>query len=72
MCPMTTAINLRNVPPGFARRLKIAAAVRGVSVKQFILDVVEEKLQKMERAGMLPVQPQTKRPARRGKADERA
>lgn len=67
MWPMPTTINLRNVPPDFVRRLNIAAAIRGISAKQFVLDVVGKQLEEMERAGQVPAEPKTKRPGPLGK-----
>jgi hypothetical protein len=37
-------VNLRDVPEELVRRAKAYAAMRGVSLKQFILDAVEKAL----------------------------
>lgn len=50
----TTALNLRGISVGTYYRLKMAAAAEHKSVKEFLLEVIEEKIQELEKKGILP------------------
>lgn len=47
-------LNLRNIPRNTFFRLKMAAAAEQRSVKDLVLDLIEAKLQEMEKKGLLP------------------
>lgn len=47
-------INIRGVPKDLIYRLKLAAAVERRTVKGFLLALAEERIQEMERRGVLP------------------
>jgi hypothetical protein len=47
-------INIRGVPKDLIYRLKQAAAVERRTVKGFLLVLAEERIQEMERRGVLP------------------
>jgi len=48
------ALNIRDIPREMFFRLKMAAALEHKSVKELILDLVKEKLQDLEKKGLLP------------------
>jgi hypothetical protein len=48
------AINIRRIPRDVFYRLKVAAAVEQKSVRDFIMGLVESRLEEMERKGILP------------------
>ncbi|HQU27618.1 MAG: hypothetical protein H6750_10225 [Nitrospiraceae bacterium] len=50
----TTALNLRGIPVDTYYRLKMAAAAEHKSVKDLLLELIEGKIQELERKGMLP------------------
>jgi hypothetical protein len=47
-------INIREVPRDLLARLKMAAAVERKTVKDVILELVQGKVQDMEKKGLLP------------------
>lgn len=47
-------LNIRGIPKETIFRLKMAAAAEHRSVKGFILALVEERIQELERKGILP------------------
>lgn len=47
-------LNLRNIPRNIYFRVKMAAAAEQRSVKDLVLDLIEAKLQEMEKKGLLP------------------
>ena len=47
-------LNIRGIPKDLVYRLKAAAACEQRSVKGFLLALVEERLQELERKGILP------------------
>ena len=47
-------LNLRNVPKDLVYRLKMAAAAEHRTVKGFLLALAEERIQELERKGILP------------------
>jgi hypothetical protein len=47
-------LNIRGIPKDFVFRIKQAAAAEHRSVKGFLLALVEERIQELERKGMLP------------------
>ena len=47
-------LNIRGIPKDLVYRLKMAAAAEHRSVKGFLLALVEERLQELERKGILP------------------
>jgi len=50
----TTALNLRGIPVGTYYRLKMAAAAEHKTVKDLLLELIEEKIQELEKKGLLP------------------
>lgn len=52
--PTTGAWVVRNIPHELMRRTKIAAAIKGISVRQLLLDAVTAQLEDLERKGMMP------------------
>jgi hypothetical protein len=47
-------LNIRGVPKEIVYRLKMAAAAEHRSVKGFLLALIEERIQELERKGILP------------------
>jgi hypothetical protein len=47
-------LNIRGVPKDLIFKMKMIAAVERRSVKGFILALVEERIQELERKGLLP------------------
>lgn len=47
-------LNIRDIPRETLFRLKMAAAVERKTVKDLVLELVNEKIQELERKGMLP------------------
>jgi hypothetical protein len=47
-------LNLRGIPRETIYRLKMAAAAEHRTVKDLILELVEEKIQDLEKKGILP------------------
>jgi hypothetical protein len=47
-------LNIRGVPKDIIFKMKMIAAVERRSVKGFILALVEERIQELERKGLLP------------------
>lgn len=47
-------LNLRNIPRKTLFRLKMAAAAEQRTVKDLVLELIEEKIQELEKKGMLP------------------
>jgi len=45
---------IRDIPRDLMRRVKIAAAIQGTSVKQLLLDLAEEHLKDLEKRGIMP------------------
>ena len=50
----TTALNLRGVPVETYYRLKMAAAAEHKTVKDLLLEMIEGKIQELEKKGLLP------------------
>ena len=50
----TAALNIRNIPRATFFRLKMAAAAEEKSVTEFILTLVQERIQELEKKGLLP------------------
>lgn len=48
------AWNFRDIPRGLMRRVKMAAAHEGKTVKDFLIELAEARLQELERRGILP------------------
>ena len=48
------AINIRDVPKDLLYRVKLAAAIERRSVKGFLLALAEERIQDLEKKGLLP------------------
>jgi predicted HicB family RNase H-like nuclease len=44
--PSTKALNLRAVPNDLIRRAKSAAALQGVTLREWVLKAIEQKLKK--------------------------
>lgn len=44
----------RDIPRGLMHRVKVAAAIEQKSIKQFLMDLAEQRLAEMERKGLLP------------------
>ena len=47
-------LNIREIPRETLFRLKMAAAAEQKTVKELVLDLIERKLQELERKGLLP------------------
>jgi hypothetical protein len=47
-------INIRDIPRSTLFRLKMAAAAEQKTVKELILELIEMKIQELERKGLLP------------------
>lgn len=47
-------LNLRNIPRKTLFRLKMAAAAEQRTVKDLVLELIEEKIQDLEKKGLLP------------------
>lgn len=47
-------LNIRDIPKETIFRLKMAAAAEHRTVKGFILALIEERIQELERKGLLP------------------
>jgi hypothetical protein len=59
MAPRTNSdkpahLNIRDIPRSTLFRLKMAAAAEEKTVKDLVLELVNEKIQELERKGMLP------------------
>ncbi|MBM4138186.1 MAG: hypothetical protein FJ244_01695 [Nitrospira sp.] len=50
----TGAWNFRDIPRGLMNRVKMAAAYEGKTVKDFLVELAEARLQELERRGILP------------------
>jgi len=48
------ALNIRGIPKETFFRLKMAAAAERKSVRELVLDLIEGKIQDLERKGILP------------------
>ncbi len=46
--------NFRDIPRDLMRRVKMAAAHEGKTVKDFLIQLAESRLQELERKGILP------------------
>jgi hypothetical protein len=46
--------NFRDIPRSLMNRVKMAAAYEGKTVKDFLIELAEAKLQDLERKGILP------------------
>ena len=47
-------LNLRNIPRSTLYRLKMAAAAEQRTVKDLVLELIEGKIQELEKKGLLP------------------
>lgn len=64
----TKTINLRDVPEELVRRAKAYAALRGISLKDFILDAMQQALDSVPSAMALFAHPGVKKEkAKKGK-----
>jgi hypothetical protein len=50
----TGAWNFRDIPRDLMRKVKMAAAHEGKTVKDFLIEIAEARLQELERKGILP------------------
>ena len=50
----TGAWNFRDIPRDLMRKVNMAAAHEGKTVKDFLIELAEEKTQELERKGILP------------------
>ena len=50
----TGAWNFRDIPRDLMRKVKMAAAHEGKTVKDFLIELAEARLQELERKGILP------------------
>jgi hypothetical protein len=50
----TGAWNFRDIPRHLMRRVKMAAAHEGKTVKEFLIELAEARIQELERKGILP------------------
>ena len=47
-------LNIRDIPEEIFYRLKIAAAVERKSVRTLVLELIERRIQELEKKGLLP------------------
>jgi len=47
-------LNIREIPRETLYRLKMAAAVVPVTIKDLVLELIEKKIQELEKKGLLP------------------
>ena len=52
--PGTGAWNFKDIPRALMRRVKMAAAHEGKSVKEFLVNLAQARLEELERKGVLP------------------
>ncbi len=50
----TGAWNFRDIPRDLMRKVKMAAAHEGKTVKDFLIELAEMRMQELERKGILP------------------
>ncbi|MEP6890010.1 MAG: hypothetical protein ABI955_04860 [Nitrospirota bacterium] len=50
----TGAWNFRDIPRDLMRKVKMAAAQEGKTVKDFLTELAEARIQELERRGILP------------------
>ncbi len=50
----TGAWNFRDVPHDLMRKVKMAAAHEGKTVKEFLIELAQARIQELERKGILP------------------
>jgi hypothetical protein len=50
----TGAWNFREISRDLMRRVKMAAAHEGKTVKEFLIELAEQRLQELEKKGILP------------------
>jgi len=50
----TGAWNFRDIPREIMRKVKMAAAHEGKSVKEFLVELAEARIKELERKGILP------------------
>ena len=50
----TGAWNFRDIPRDLLRKVKMAAAHEGKTVKEFLIELAEARIQELERKGILP------------------
>ncbi len=50
----TGAWNFRDIPRSLMRRVKMAAAHEGKTVKEFLMELAERRLEELEKKGILP------------------
>jgi hypothetical protein len=50
----TGAWNFRDIPRNLMRKVKMAAAHEGKTVKDFLIELAQSKLEELERKGILP------------------
>ncbi len=48
------AWNFREIPRALMRKVKMAAAHEGKTVKDFLIELAEARIQELERKGILP------------------
>ncbi len=48
------ALNIRNIPRATFYRLKMAAAAQHKTVRELLMELIEGKIQELERKGVLP------------------
>ena len=48
------AVNIRNIPRETFFRLKMAAAAQHKTVRELVMELIEGKIQELERKGILP------------------
>ena len=48
------ALNLRDIPKDLLFKLKMAAAAEHRTVKGFIVNLIEDRIQELEKKGVLP------------------
>lgn len=48
------AWNFRDIPRSLMQKTKMAAAYEGKSVKDFLIELAQERIQELEKKGILP------------------
>jgi len=49
--PETTNLNIRNFSPSLLRKIKATAALQGITLREWVLRAIEEKLKKGKSLG---------------------
>jgi hypothetical protein len=50
----TTVLFVRGIPIGLSRKVRAAAALAGVGVPGYVIELLQKHVEELERKGMLP------------------